>query len=278
MPTLKVPNADLYYETIGSGPLLICISGANGSVEVWKPLANQLQKYFTVALYDRRGFSRSYLTGPQNYSQRIETDTDDAKALIQHLSPDEPATVVGNSSGAIVSLVLLQRHPEVVRTLIAHEPPAYTLLSDVEQRRKEQQEVYDTYRESGVVPALNKFGDLIKAGDEKPGLLAAFDARTGPYTSSNVQYWFEREFLVYPLHELDLRKLKEQKGKLLLGNGKASKPGLGHLLTGEALGDAFGLGVKMFSGGHVGFAPFAKQWAEELRGYLREKDAFYSFC
>ncbi|KIW05680.1 uncharacterized protein PV09_03543 [Verruconis gallopava] len=278
MPTLNLPGADLYYETVGSGPLLLCISGANGNYEIWKPLAIQLKKFFTVAMYDRRGFSRSYLTGAQDYSRRIETDADDAQSLIKHLSPEEPATVVGNSSGAIVGLVLLQRHPEAVRMLVAHEPPAYSLLSDFERRKKEQQEVYDIYRASGVFPAAERFADLIEAGDEKPGLLSNFDPRSGPYISSNTQYWFERELLFYPLYEHDLRKLKEQKGKLILANGKASKPGVGHLLTGEALGDAFGIGVRMFTGGHVGFAPFAREWAQELRGYLKKENTFYSFC
>ena len=187
MPTLKVPNAELYYEVVGTGPLLLCISGANGSVEIWRPLAQQLKDHFTVAMHDRRGFSRSYLEGPQDYtgSHRIETDTDDAKALIQHLSPNEPATVIGNSSGAVVSLMLLQRHPEVVRTLISHEPPAESLLENQPMWRAKQQEIYDTYRAAGPLPAFVKFGEIIKAGPEN-NLRSAFNPRTNPYITGNV--------------------------------------------------------------------------------------------
>ena len=187
MPTLKVPNAELYYEVTGTGPLLLCISGANGSVEIWRPLQQELKDYFTVAMLDRRGFSRSYLTGPQDYtgSHRIETDTDDAKALIQHLSPKEPATVIGNSSGAVVALMLLQRHPEVIRTLISHEPPAESLLEDQKYWRDKQQEIYDIYRASGPMPALVKFAEHVKAGPEHD-LSRSFDPRMNPLISGNV--------------------------------------------------------------------------------------------
>lgn len=187
MPTLKVSNAELYYEVVGTGPLLLCVSGANGSVEMWRPLAQELKAHFTVAMYDRRGFSRSYLEGPQDYtgSHRIETDTNDAKALIQHLSPNEPATVIGNSSGAVVSLMLLQRHPDVIRTLVSHEPPAESLLEDQEMWRAKQQEIYDTYRAAGPMPAFLKFAELVKAGPEHD-MSRSFDARTNPYIAGNV--------------------------------------------------------------------------------------------
>ena len=54
-----------------------------------------------------RGFSRSYLSGSPDYKHRIETDADDAARLIKYISPRKPSTVIGNSSGAIVSLKLL---------------------------------------------------------------------------------------------------------------------------------------------------------------------------
>jgi len=41
---------------------------------------------------------------------------------------DEPASVFGNSSGAIIGLELAARHPEQVRVLVAHEPPLFELL------------------------------------------------------------------------------------------------------------------------------------------------------
>lgn len=103
---------DLYYETIRSGPLILLITGADGRDQVWRPLAEHLAAKYTVVNYDRRGYSQSIISGAQDYENRLATDADDAAALIAHLSPDLGATVVGNSSGAIVGLNVLLRHPE----------------------------------------------------------------------------------------------------------------------------------------------------------------------
>lgn len=54
----------------------------------------------------------------------------------------EPALVFGSSGGAVTGLALATRHPEQVRTLVAHEPPLVEVLPDAEQVR----DVYDTYR------------------------------------------------------------------------------------------------------------------------------------
>ena len=285
MPYLEVPGAIIYYETEGSGPLLLCISGANGSKEIWQPLAYLLKSRFTVVAYDRRGFSRSYLssTEAQEYSKRLATDADDARSLIEHLSSDkEPATIIGSSSGAIVSLELLSRHPDVVRTLIPHEPPAYKLLDDPEYLHRKQQEIYDTYRASGIPPALELFKNLIKAGHEGAGLQAAFDARNGPYISSNTLYWFEREVMDYPFRDFDQDvepngSLRKHQDKLLLANGKLSNKEAPQYLANIKLEERLGLkdAVVHFSGAHLGYFTHAEDFARELLGFLKEKDAFY---
>ena len=67
MSTLKVPGAQLSYEVTGSGPLLILIPGAAGVGEVFRQVAHHLSAQHQVVTYDRRGFSRSSLDGPQDY-------------------------------------------------------------------------------------------------------------------------------------------------------------------------------------------------------------------
>src|SRR5499426_829548 len=103
---LEVPGARLYYETHGSGPVLLMIPGATGTADSFKRVTEHLVAHYTVVIYDRRGFSRSQLDGPQDYAHRLETDADDVRRLIEHLS-DEPATVFGSSSGGIIVLEVL---------------------------------------------------------------------------------------------------------------------------------------------------------------------------
>lgn len=277
MPHLEVPGASLYYETVGEGPLFLCISGANGSADLWKPMAKRLSTHFKVATYDRRGFSRSMLLGAQDYEHRLETDADDAERLIRHLSPhdDEPATVLGNSSGGIIALELLIRHPDAVRTLIAHEPPAMKLLPDFEKLMSTQRDIYQTYRKSGIAPGINAFAQFIMAGDETAGLLRSFDPKVGPYVFSNTMYWFERELPYYLAHSLDLQALKMQQNKLLLLNGRESNHEAPQYRVNAVLSEKFGIELHLMPGAHVGFAIHAAKFAKAVWEILQDKDSSY---
>src|SRR5262245_2028500 len=145
---LEVPGARLYYETHGSGPVMLMVPGATGTADSFKRVTENLVVHYTVVIYDRRGFSRSQLDGPQDYAHRLETDADDVRRLIEHLS-DEPATVFGSSSGGIVALEVLTRCPSVVRTVVAHEPPAVRQLPDGQKWMNLFFRVYDLYRQCG---------------------------------------------------------------------------------------------------------------------------------
>src|ERR687887_646615 len=126
MSSLEVPGARLYFETHGSGPLLVVVPGAKGTADSFNGVRDHLAAHYTVVTYDRRGFSRSRLDGPQDDDRRLETDADDVRRLIEHVS-DEPATVFGASSGGVVVLVLMHR-PSVVRALVPFERAAVKLL------------------------------------------------------------------------------------------------------------------------------------------------------
>lgn len=57
-------STDLYREVRGAGPVLLLIPGGNGDAGFYEPFAKALSGDFTVISYDRRGFSRSFRTGP----------------------------------------------------------------------------------------------------------------------------------------------------------------------------------------------------------------------
>src|SRR5262245_24804066 len=169
MSTFKVPGAQLYYEVSGDGPLLMMIPGAAGTGEVFRPLTGPLAERYQVVTYDRRGFSRSELDGPQDYDHRLDTDADDVARLIVQLtdkrstpqsgSADQPAIVGGNSSGATVVLEVLIRYPERVESVIAHEPPIVKVLPDAAKWIAFFDDVYDFYRQSGVTRAMHQFAN-----------------------------------------------------------------------------------------------------------------------
>lgn len=193
----------------------------------------------------------------------METDADDAALLIKHVSPDGSATVLGSSSGALVALELLIRHPDIIRTLIAHEPPAHTLLPEFDKISAGSRELYKLYRRFGIPPALEMFAKTAKLESEAPFLMQLFDPRSGPYAFSDAQYWFERE-LDYPAREFDIEVLRASKHKLVLAVGELSNKDAGSHRPNVVLSGKLGLQLVTFPGGHLGFASNAGQFAERL--------------
>ncbi|MFD0382741.1 alpha/beta fold hydrolase [Streptomyces stramineus] len=168
--TLAVPGARLYFEVRGSGPLLLLIPGGNSDAAVFEGLAVALAAGRRVVTYDPRGYSRSPLDGPPA-DQRIEVHADDARRLLDHLSAtggaDGSAQVFGSCSGGLVALALMTRHPGLVRSVVAHEPPAMELLPDAARYRAFFEDVHEDYRREGVGPALRKLQPLF-GGRRRP--------------------------------------------------------------------------------------------------------------
>ncbi|KAI4849305.1 hypothetical protein E4T44_03426 [Aureobasidium sp. EXF-8845] len=173
MPCLKLQGVDLHYETFGTGPPLLLIAGAGGNGSAWHQAAQSLSKHYTTICYDRRNYSSSTITGPQDYPNRLTTDASDAAALIGHICPSGKALVVGNSSGAIVALHLLLNHPESVERVIAHEPPAFGALPPNFRTQGEAviNHIYSQYRNLGPIAAMEEFTSGLDTGDEA-GLVA----------------------------------------------------------------------------------------------------------
>jgi pimeloyl-ACP methyl ester carboxylesterase len=148
---LEVPGASLYYEQRGSGPVLLLVCGGVYDAAGYAGLADQLADRYMVVTYDRRGNSRSPLAGPDG-PQQIEVHGDDAHRVLAAVgvTGGERADVFGNSSGAIIGLELAARHPEQVRTVVAHEPPLFELLDDREHWRTMVRDMEAAFRADGA--------------------------------------------------------------------------------------------------------------------------------
>lgn len=265
MSVLDVPGARLYYETRGSGPLLVMIPGAGGAADVFRMAAEHLAARYTVAIYDRRGFSRSRLAGPQDYDRRLETDADDVRRLVEHLG-DEPAIVFGASSGAIVALSVLTHHSSVVRTLIPFEPPVMRYLPDGQKWIDFFTETYDLFRESGVDSALTLFREHTFPDTDVRVMASA------PRNDDNAAYWFSHELRQYPAAELDLDVLQAHAGRIVLAAGREGKGFPAHDVVAE-LAIALGCDVMDLPGGHVGCVAHPAEFARELIALTRKDSA-----
>jgi pimeloyl-ACP methyl ester carboxylesterase len=156
MPTSAINGVQLYWELNGSGEPAILVHGSWGDHSNWAPVVSALSSSFNLATYDRRGHSRSERPPGQG---SIQEDVDDLAALIEHLF-DGPAHVIGNSFGAAIGVNLAARRPELIRTLVAHEPPLFGLLEGQPTVQPALQAVQQ--RIGAVVP-------LLQAGDFEAG-------------------------------------------------------------------------------------------------------------
>ena len=136
--TLDVPGAVLSYDVreadASTKPVLLIIGspmGAAGFVTLAGHFGDR-----TVVTYDPRGAERSHRS---DSTAEITPDqhADDLHRLIEALDAG-PVDIFASSGGAVNALVLVAQHPEQVRTLVAHEPPASQEVPDREPRSEER--------------------------------------------------------------------------------------------------------------------------------------------
>ena len=148
MATAIVNGVRLFYELGGSGDVpLVLVHGSWVSHHSWGAVVPELIESFRVLTYDRRGHSESERPSAQG---SVREDVADLAALIEHVGL-APAWVVGNSFGASITLRLAAERPELVRGIIAHEPPLFSLLAN----------------DPSVAPMLDEVGKRIGAVVER---------------------------------------------------------------------------------------------------------------
>ncbi|MEU1071373.1 MULTISPECIES: alpha/beta hydrolase [unclassified Streptomyces] len=276
MPELPVPGATLYYEKYGTGPVLLMIPGGGGDAASFDLVGADLADRFTVVAVDPRGKSRS-AAGERGRDQGVRTHSDDMRHLLDEVSPDAPAFVFGSSSGAIIALDLLARHPERLRLVVAHEPPTLGLLPDADRCRAAFAGVVEAYGRGGLEAAMAALGAAAgQEGTDEPDderQLGAGPAAIPDDTErlrrmrENMPQFLERELRQFSGHVPDLDALAANGGRLVPACGRASR---GLLLARPAavLAERFGTGLVEFPGGHVGLSTHPVRFAAVLRRTL----------
>ena len=124
---IKVNGVQIAYaETGGTGIPLVLVHGSWGSHHNWDPVVPGLTEHFRVVSYDRRGHSESERPPGQGH---FSEDVADLAVLIEQLG-HAPAWVIGNSSGAVITLQLAASRPDLLRGIVVHEPPLFGILDE----------------------------------------------------------------------------------------------------------------------------------------------------
>jgi len=151
---IHVNGVTLHTHAAGAGNPLILVHGSLADHTSRHPVALKLAASFRVLAYDRRGHSRSQRTdGPRSVHE------DDLAALIEVLGL-APAHLAGSSYGASITPGLASRRQDLVRSVIAHEPP----LLAVGQRNPALES-----QMRAVQVLLDGVADQLRTGDTRAG-------------------------------------------------------------------------------------------------------------
>jgi pimeloyl-ACP methyl ester carboxylesterase len=267
--TLNVPGATLYYETQGTGPVLLTIPGGPADASVFAGLAPFLTDRYTVMPYDPRGNSRSVPDDP-TADQDLDVHGDGAAALLAAVT-DQPAYVLGNSGGAQIGLNLAARHPTRVHTLVAHEPPCGELLPDAAEVRAAMEDVYQTARTDGVEAAMQRFQVVIGMADAPP------EQPQGVPTPEMLEGWARiagnlEFFLAHGVRPLtgyvpDVAALCAGSARIVVAVGETSQGQLAHRAA-VALAERLGSPPVTFPGDHGAMVSRPREFAETLHQVL----------
>jgi pimeloyl-ACP methyl ester carboxylesterase len=258
--TLDVAGAVLRYDTrdaeAGSTAPVLLMIGSPMDASGFTTLAEHFRDR-TVVTYDPRGIGRSERTDGAVESTP-DQHADDLHRLISVLGAG-PVDIFATSGGAVNGLALVTRHPEQVRTLVAHEPPAAQVLPDREQALAAVMDLHKRYSREGIGPAMGKF--MVLSGltgpipadfaDQPPPNPADFGlpteddgTRDDPLLGQNI---------VSGTHyEPDFDALRAASTRIVIGAGAESEGEMAHR-AGVALAERLGTEAVIFPSGHGGF-------------------------
>jgi len=170
-----------------------------------------------------------------------------------------PVDVFASSGGAVNALALVAKHPEQVRTLVAHEPPASQEVPDHEAVLAACADIRDTYQRSGFGPAMAKFIAIVSYEGPFPddyadqpgpdpamfGLPAEDDgSRDDPLLSHNI--------ITCNAYRHDFDALRKAPTRIVIGVGATSGQQLAGR-AGTAVAARLGVAPVTFPGDHGGF-------------------------
>jgi pimeloyl-ACP methyl ester carboxylesterase len=258
--TLEAPGATIAYDVRdpdggGSGDAPLMLVGSPMDAGGFVTLAGHFGER-TIVTYDPRGVARSEKADPAT-SSTPDQHADDIRRVIEAVGLG-PVDLFASSGGAVNALALVARHPEVVRTLVAHEPPAAQVVDDREQALAATSGIAESYQRDGLGPAMAKFIAIVSHRGPVPagfadqpvdpsmfGLPTEDDGRRDdPLLGQN---------LVSCTHyEYDFDALRAAPTRIVVAVGAESDGELAHR-GGEGVAKRLGLQAVAFPGNHAGF-------------------------
>jgi pimeloyl-ACP methyl ester carboxylesterase len=257
--TLEVPGALLRYDVRqgepAGGPTVVMIGSPMGAAGF-----GTLATYFadrTIVTYDPRGVERSERTDP-DLEVTPAVHAADVHAVIEAVGGG-PVDVFASSGGAVNALALVASDPDLVRTLVAHEPPVVSALPDVTDALAACRAVHDTYLRHGWGRAMAQFLALISL---RGPVAADFASRPMPDPATfgmpadddgtRDDLMLGSNIVTVTYYRPDIDALRGAPTRIVLAVGADSQGEIAHR-GGETVAELLGTRPVTFPGGHGGF-------------------------
>jgi pimeloyl-ACP methyl ester carboxylesterase len=170
LASVTVHGTELHYLDTGSGTPIIFVHGGLGDYRELLPLAEALPGRYRTVVYSRRHSSPNS-NPPPGADGHMAREVADLAALIETLDLG-PVHVAGASYGAFLALMLAIERPELVKSLVAAEPPLLHWLRGIDGG----QQAYDDFYGRVMTPCRAAFA----ADEPERALRIAMDYFLGP--------------------------------------------------------------------------------------------------
>jgi pimeloyl-ACP methyl ester carboxylesterase len=256
--TLDVPGATLTYDVRGdlaNRPVLLMIGSPMGA-SGFPTLASQFADR-TVVTYDPRGVERSVRTG-EITELSPDDHAADLAALIEHLDVG-PVDLFASSGGAVNALALTAKRPDLINTLVAHEPPLAAILPDSEAALAAVADMCATYQRDGMGAGMAKFiafvgydGEVPADYTQQPAPDPAMFGLPTEDDGSRDDALLGQNLRGCTSYQPDFDALAKAKDRIVIGVGEESANQMA-ARGGKAAAARLGLEPVTFPSGHGGF-------------------------
>jgi pimeloyl-ACP methyl ester carboxylesterase len=269
---------ELYYEVRGQGQPLLMIAPAGGDGWQYSFIADILADEYKVITYDRRANARSTINDPQNFE--ISQQSRDAVAVLRAAGEDS-AFVFGNSSGAVIALDMAKTQPQVVRAVVAHEPPIPRVHPNAQKWQRFFASCYVTAFRFGSSLAALRFilgvevpvRQLIKATrDVNIHREQSSERYISPKDAADVLV--KQELLPVTNYLPDVERIKKNGVRVSMAVGEwALERKTWYVQAAQILAEQLGCELVTFPGHHGSFMDMPEEWAATLRSVLHKAEA-----
>src|SRR5438552_6864308 len=179
----------------------------------------------------------------------------DVQAVIEAVGAG-PVDMFASSGGAVNALALVAAHPKLVRTLVAHEPPAASVLPDADNALAACRAVHQTYQRHGSGAGMAHFIALVSLRGPVPADFASQPAPDPAMFGMPTEDDGRRDDLMLGSNIVtvthyrpDVDRLRAASTRIVLAVGSGSHGELAHR-GGEAVAQLLGTTAVAFPGGH----------------------------